>query len=171
MAFLASSPALQFSLDPASRRRSVNAVSGFYCQWNVCPTQPVRRLEWHSTLVEAVVFRERQQPPVWRQVSQESCRLLGTATALWADEWHPRGNIPASSPVYGHVSRTIWQGKLLSGTPKRLLTPGRSYFKILLCQNTFSSFPFLPGNNLMQKKKIKIYYLTIFPEEFKWGLS
>lgn len=93
--------------------------------------------------------------------------LLGTIHCLLAADWHPRGNIPASSPVYRHVSPIIWQGKSLSGTPKRLLTPGRSYFKMFLSQNTFFSFPFLPRNNLIPRK---IYRPTIFPEEFKWGL-
>lgn len=88
--------------------------------------------------------------------------LLGTTHCLLAAERHPRGNTPVSSPVYRHVSPIIWQGKLLSGTPKRLLTPGRGYFKMLLCQNNFSSFPFLPGNHFKAQCKEKYIALLSF---------
>lgn len=50
-------------------------------------------------------------------------------------------------------------GKLLCGPPKRLLTPGRSYFKMLLWQYKFS----LLGNNIFSKRR-KIDHSTIFTE-------
>lgn len=54
-------------------------------------------------------------------------------------------------------------GELLCGPPKRLLTPGRSYFKMLLWQYNFSLFLFLVGNSFFSTRR-KIDHPTIFPE-------